>query len=1400
MNMKKSKKLLSIILTLGIVLSLLPTTALPLTVTPVSGEGWSLDSSGVLTISSDTGMSDWLTNDSGITANHIYVSSIVIEDAVTSIPDSGFSDCYNAHVVTIGNGVTTIGSYAFKSDDITSLTFGSKVQSIGDYAFEYTAITSLSLPNSLTEIGKYAFYDCEAITSALSIPNSVTTIGEHAFDYCISIPSVTLPDNNTSIGTYAFYYCKGITSVTITNVATSIGEKAFCQCNGITSLSFPDGITTIDAYAFYGIGNNLDLTIPDTVTEIGEGAFSYCSLASVNIPNSVKIIGDSAFSSTGPSTVSIPASVITIGASAFDSCSNVYFEGATPPTKVGANVFATSSILQQIYVPAGSGASYKSVLSDYAGKIVELSASITKDGATTYYTTLEDALVAAENGDTVNLLGSTTEYITYTVTSDKTITIDGHGNTLTGGEVYDGHTITTALTLNGEGTIILKNITLAAGTADKVYGFVVGKSSETANVLNVLNLGNVNVYAGVTTGKGYDCYGLVNYSAGTVNVTSVTADCTNGTNEFVYSVDNEGSGTVNVTSATAYGTNQQTYAAYNYASGTINVNTATANGGGSEVYGVYNYGSGTINAIAATGDESNYSSMGACNRDTGTINVNTASGGYCGASDYSGSGTINVATATGGSVGVQNDTSGVVNVITATGTNADGTGVYNTEDGTINVNSASGYYGVDNYGSGTVNVVTATGTESDVYYEPTGGVVNVVAATAEFVAQLTLNAGSGAICALDSITVAASDSTTIGTLPGVYRNGAYSSDWYTVSASLFSGTTVTGATTLYSSLYTPDPAIDIAAISGVTAPVNGGVPTSTIADTTEYTATITWSPTASTFAASTAYTATITIVPKTGYTLTGVAENFFTVAGAVATNAADSGVVTAVFPATAADTIINTPAIAGVTAPVKGAAPTSSIADTTEYTATITWSPTASTFAASTVYTATITITPKTGYTLTGITENFFTVAGAAATNAADSGVVTAVFPATAASGGGGSAVSDPTATVSGSTATVTVTGTTSGGRQTISVAGGTMTSLTQAAQTAEATGNAVAEINTGSNSGLTNIGVTIPGRQFDIFASGTDAVLRLTTCLGTVTFSSDAVDAIDAAGSGDVVFTMGTVDASTLTTEQQAAVGNRPVYSFSVTVGGKTVSEFGSTVTASIPYTLGANEDPNAIVVYYVDASGTLKLMQGKYDTATGNVIFETTHFSDYVIGYKKVNFSDVADTAWCADAVTFLSARGITTGTTATTFSPDAALTRGQFITLLLKTYGVAAVTNAADNFSDAGDMYYTGYLAAAKQLDITSGVGDNKFAPDKAITRQQMFTLLYNALKALDKLPEGSAGKTLSDFKDSSSVASYAQEAMSYLVQIGVVSGNNGSLLPQDTTTRAQMAQVLYNLMGK
>jgi len=193
--------------------------------------------------------------------------------------------------------------------------------------------------------------------------------------------------------------------------------------------------------------------------------------------------------------------------------------------------------------------------------------------------------------------------------------------------------------------------------------------------------------------------------------------------------------------------------------------------------------------------------------------------------------------------------------------------------------------------------------------------------------------------------------------------------------------------------------VTIAALQGVTAPITGAAPVTAITSTKQYTGTVTWSPADNSFKASTVYTATITLKVKGDYTLKGVAANFFTIEGATATNAANSSVITAVFPSTAgtiAEPVkIDIAAISGLTAPVTGVPPVTAI-ETAQYAGTVTWSPAVSgTFAASTVYTASITLTAKNGFTLTGVTANFFTVAGATAANAANSGVITAVFPAT---------------------------------------------------------------------------------------------------------------------------------------------------------------------------------------------------------------------------------------------------------------------------------------------------------------------------------------------------------------------------------------------------------------------
>ncbi|MBA7529027.1 hypothetical protein ES705_21219 [subsurface metagenome] len=196
--------------------------------------------------------------------------------------------------------------------------------------------------------------------------------------------------------------------------------------------------------------------------------------------------------------------------------------------------------------------------------------------------------------------------------------------------------------------------------------------------------------------------------------------------------------------------------------------------------------------------------------------------------------------------------------------------------------------------------------------------------------------------------------------------------------------------------------IDIADITGVTAPVTGATLDTEITATVQYTGAITWAteavpgtPVTGVFLGDTVYIATITLSPKAGYTLTGVEAGFFTVDGETPAvlNVANSGVVTTVaFTATAAT--ISLLDIAGVTAagvPVAGESLVDAITDTDEYEGTVEWDPAHEIFAAG-EYKATITLTAEPGFTLFGVEADSFLVTGAVATNLINAGVVTAIF------------------------------------------------------------------------------------------------------------------------------------------------------------------------------------------------------------------------------------------------------------------------------------------------------------------------------------------------------------------------------------------------------------------------
>lgn len=329
----------------------------------------------------------------------------------------------------------------------------------------------------------------------------------------------------------------------------------------------------------------------------------------------------------------------------------------------------------------------------------------------------------------------------------------------------------------------------------------------------------------------------------------------------------------------------------------------------------------------------------------------------------------------------------------------------------------------------------------------------------------------------------------------------------------------------------------------------------------------------------------------------------------------------------------------------------------------------------------------------------------------------------------------------------------------------------------------------------------TITAAELMGMIQGNKESYTVTTALANITFPKEALASLAKQAIEGAKITISAVDSSMLSPESRQAIGDRPVLDFTVKSGDKGIVSLDGKAVLSIPYKIKHEEETDAVVVCAVTAQGKLEAVRnGIYDPATGMISFKTDQLSRYALVYRKVRFADISADAWYSKAVTYVAAREIASGVGNAAYSPTAKLTRGQFLVMVMKAYGIDPDENPKDNFVDAGNTYYTGYLAAAKRMALTSGAGGNRYLPEKEITRQEMFTLLYNTLKAMKTLPKAEIDKGLSAFNDSNQIAAWAIEPMTYLLKAGVITGSNNALLPTATTDRAQMAQVIYGLLKK
>lgn len=219
---------------------------------------------------------------------------------VTKIADNAFDMCTRVVVVTLPDGL----------------------KSIGEKAFYYNAIIEIDIPDSVIEIGKEAFGSCTLLTE-VNLPKSLEVIRDGTFSNCHALNKVILPENLKEIGEKAFYY-NAITELVIPDSVTKIGKDAFALCVKLADIKLPENLEIINDRTFSDCSSLKTVTLPESLKEIGKNAFQNTALNEIAIPDGITHISDLAFLNCKElERVQLPKFLASIGSSAFSGCTSL---------------------------------------------------------------------------------------------------------------------------------------------------------------------------------------------------------------------------------------------------------------------------------------------------------------------------------------------------------------------------------------------------------------------------------------------------------------------------------------------------------------------------------------------------------------------------------------------------------------------------------------------------------------------------------------------------------------------------------------------------------------------------------------------------------------------------------------------------------------------------------------------------------------------------------------------------------------------------------------------------------------------------------------------------------------------------------------------------------------------
>lgn len=284
------------------------------------------------------------------------IVEVVLPSTITKIGDGAFYNCTNLKRINLGDNLNFVGESAFKGCvSLEELYLGHSFQT--SYVSSFSGLSGLkkvilncnNVPGN--ETMQYSWYlldtktanglefvigkDVEVATyfnlfehhGSVNEFNTVSTVTfedgckvrelDGTFRGFYNLTSVVLPESVKKVGKSTFEQCQSLESIDLSGVTELDTENLFTNCYSLKSVILPDNLTKIGPYMFSNCKSLVSLTIPQSVTVIGENAFSQCAIETIVLPQNLTEIGTKAFYISSLKEIFIPKSVTYIGEAAF---------------------------------------------------------------------------------------------------------------------------------------------------------------------------------------------------------------------------------------------------------------------------------------------------------------------------------------------------------------------------------------------------------------------------------------------------------------------------------------------------------------------------------------------------------------------------------------------------------------------------------------------------------------------------------------------------------------------------------------------------------------------------------------------------------------------------------------------------------------------------------------------------------------------------------------------------------------------------------------------------------------------------------------------------------------------------------------------------------------------------